>query len=104
MFDKIIVVADCGLNIIAEDDISSEFNLLRCIDHKIANCLTYVFKKTTKHVDDKKSVHFYQYLDEPNMIALYIFIDACKSLVAYFRKPNLQSKLSKTLKQNNATR
>jgi hypothetical protein len=59
VFDKIIVVADCGSNIIAEDGISSEFNLLGCIDHKIANCLTYVFNKTTKHVDGKKSVHFY---------------------------------------------
>ena len=38
------------------------------------------------------------------MAALYAFIDAYKSLVPYFTKSNLQSKLSKTLKQNNPTR
>ena len=104
VFDKITVVADCGLNIIAEDDISNEFNLLECIDHKIANSLTYVFNKTTKQVDGKKSKYFYQYLDEPNMTTLYALIDVCKSLVAYFKKSNLQSKLLKTLKQEYATR
>ena len=104
VFDKIIVVADCGSNIVAEDGISSEFNLLGCIDHKIANCLTYVFNKTTKQVDGMKNKPFYRYLDEPNMAILYSLMDACKSLVAYFKKSNLQSKLSKTLKQKNATR
>ena len=104
VFHKIIVVADCGSNIVAEDGISSEFNLLRCIDHKIANCLTYVLNKTTKHVDGKKNKYFYRYLDEPNMTTLYIFIDACRNLVAYFKKSKLQSKLLKTLKQKNATR
>ena len=48
VFDKIIVVADCGSNIVAEDGISNEFNLLRCIDHKITNCLTYILNKITK--------------------------------------------------------
>ena len=38
------------------------------------------------------------------MTALYALINAYKSLVAYFKKSNLQSKLSKTLKQENATR
>lgn len=51
MFDKITVVADCGSNIVAKDDISSEFDLLVCIDHKIVNCLNYVLNKTTKQVD-----------------------------------------------------
>ena len=104
VFDRITVVADCGSNIVAEDGISSEFDLLGCIDHKISNCLTYVLNKTTKQVDGKKSKPFYRYLDEPNMAALYTLIDACKSLVAYFKKSNLQSRLSKTLKQENATR
>ena len=104
VFDKITVVADGGSNIVAEDGISSEFDLLGCIDHKISNCLTYVLNKTTKQVDGKKSKHFYRYFDEPNMAALYTLIDACKTLVAYFKKSNLQSKLSKTLKQKNATR
>ena len=99
VFDKISVVADCGSNIVAKDGISSEFDLLGCIDHKISNCLTYVLNKTTKQVDGKKSKPFYRYQDEPNMAALYALIDACKSLVAYFKKSNLQSKLSKTLKQ-----
>ena len=38
------------------------------------------------------------------MAALYTLIDVCNNLVAYFKKSNLRSKLSKTLKQNNATR
>ena len=79
VFDKIFVVADCGSNIVAKDGISSEFDLLECIDHKITNCLTYLFNKTTKQVDGKKSKFFYQYLDEPNMAALYALIDASKS-------------------------
>ena len=99
VFNKINVVANCGSNIVAEDDISSEFDLLWCIDHKIANCLTYILNKITKYVNGKKSKHFYRYLGEPNMVALYALIDACKSLVAYFKKSNFQSKLSKTLKQ-----
>ena len=57
-----------------------------------------------KHVDNKKSRHFYRYLDEPNMAAVFALIDVCKSLVAYLKKLNLQSKLSKMLKQGNATR
>ena len=79
VFDKIFVVADCGSNIVAKDGISSEFDLLGCIDHKIANCLTYLFNKTTKQVDGKKSKFFYQYLDKPNMAALYALIDASKN-------------------------
>ena len=90
MFDKITVIADCGSNIVAEDGILSKFNLLGCIDHKIANCLTYVLNKTTKQVDGKKSKHFYRYLDEPNMAALYVLIYACKNLVAYLIKSNFQ--------------
>ena len=97
-FDKIIVVAKCGSNIVTEDDIFSKFNLLGCIDHKIAYCLTSVLNKIKKHVDGKKSKSFYRYLDEPNMTALYALIDACKSLVAYFKRSNFQSKLSKTSK------
>ena len=38
------------------------------------------------------------------MSDLYNLIDACKNLAAYLKKSNLQSKLSKTLKQENATR
>ena len=98
VFDKITLVVDCGLNIVAKDGISSEFDLLRCIDHKIANCLTYVFNKIMKHVDGKKSKYFYRYLDESNMAALYILIDTYRNLVAYLKKSNLQLKLSKTLK------
>lgn len=90
VFDKINVVANCGSNIVAEDGISSELDLLWCIDHKIANCLTYILNKTTKYVNGKKNKHFYRYLGEPNMTALYALIDACKSLVAYFKKSNLQ--------------
>ena len=78
-------MADCGSNIVAEDGILSKFDLLGCIDHKIVNCLTYVLNKTTKHVDGKKNKFFYRYLDEPNMTALYDFIDACKSLVTYLK-------------------
>ena len=89
VFDKIIVVADCESNIVAEDDISSEFDLWGYIDYKIANYLTYVFKKTMKHVDGKKNKFFYRYFDDPNMAALYALIDACKSLVAYLKKSNL---------------
>jgi hypothetical protein len=83
-FYKIIDVADCGSNIVAEHGISSEFDLLRCIDHRIAKCLTCVLNKTTKHVDGKNNKFFYQYLDEPNIAALYALIDAYKSLVYHF--------------------
>jgi hypothetical protein len=74
VFDKITVVADRGSNIVAEDDISSEFDLLKCIDHKIANCLSYVFTKTMKWVNDKKNMFSYRYLDESNMTALYFLL------------------------------
>ncbi|OAE22026.1 hypothetical protein AXG93_3719s1050 [Marchantia polymorpha subsp. ruderalis] len=89
MFDKITVVADCGSNIVTENGISSEFDLLGCIDHKITNCLTYVLKKTTKQVDGKKSKLFFRYLDEPNMTALYALVDACKSLVTSKDSPTI---------------
>lgn len=39
VFNKTIVVVDCGSNIVTEDNISSESDLLRCIDHKITNYL-----------------------------------------------------------------
>jgi hypothetical protein len=103
VFYKIIDVADCELNIVDEHDISSKLDLLGYIDHRIARCLTYIFNKTMKHVDGKKNKFFYRYLDELNIAAVYALIDAYKSLVAYFKKSNLESKLSKTLKQENAT-
>jgi len=38
------------------------------------------------------------------MLPLFMLIDACKKLVEYCKRANLQSQLSKTFKQENATR
>jgi hypothetical protein len=38
------------------------------------------------------------------MLPLFMLIDACKKLVEYCKCANLQSQLSKTLKQENASR
>ena len=59
VFDKITIVVDRGTNIVTEDGISSKFDLLGCNYHKISIFLTYVFNKTTKPVDGKKSKPLY---------------------------------------------
>ncbi len=38
------------------------------------------------------------------MLPLFMLIDACKKLVEYYKRANMQSQFSKTLKQENATR
>ena len=52
----------------------------------------------------KRSKPFYKYENAGASLCTPIFhlIDACKKLVEYFRRSNLQSKLSKTLKQENS--
>lgn len=75
LFDTIIVVTDCVSNIVDEDDISSKFDLLECIDHKIVDCVIYIFNKTRRKINRKKNKPFQQYLDESNMSTLYTLID-----------------------------
>jgi hypothetical protein len=50
--------------------------------------------KTTKMENGVKSKPFYRYKDVQHML-----IDACKKLVEYCKRKNLQSQLSKMLKQ-----
>ncbi|GBG82408.1 hypothetical protein CBR_g34784 [Chara braunii] len=75
---------------------------MACSDHKIATVLTTVFNKTTITTDGVRSAPFYKY----HKYAPHLFemIDNSKELVRYFKQANLQNYLSKTLKQENATR
>jgi len=66
--------------------------------------LTTIVNKTTKMENGVKSKPFYRYKDIQHMLPLFMLINTCKKLVEYCKCANLQSQLSKTLKQENATR
>ncbi|XP_020686093.1 uncharacterized protein LOC110102210 [Dendrobium catenatum] len=51
-----------------------------------------------------QSKPFYRYQHGPYTADLFEMIDSSKKLVEYFKRLNLQSKLTKTLKQENVTR
>jgi hypothetical protein len=104
VFQNIIVVSDSGSNCCAANGIPSEFAWQACLDHRLATTLTTVINKHVKQKDGQKLKAKYKYINTPHMNELYEMIDDCKELVAYFKKSNLQCKLSNTLKQENATR
>ncbi len=104
MYQQIIVVSDSGSNCCGANGIPSAFYWLACLDHKLATVLTTVVNKTTKMENGVRSKPFYWYKDVQHMMSLFMLIDACKKLVEYSKRANLQSQLSKTLKQENATR
>ncbi len=104
MYQQIIVVSDSGSNCYGVNGISSAFYWLACLDHKLVTVLTIVVNKTTKMENGVRSKPFYQYKDVQHMLPLFMPIDTCKKLVEYCKCANLQSQLSKTLKQENATR
>ena len=97
-FEQIIVVSDSGSNCCGADGIPSEFPWLACLDHKLSTCLTTLLNKTTKMQHGKRSKPFYKYENAGASMCTPIFhlIDACKKLLEYFRRSNLQSKLSKS--------
>lgn len=111
-FEQIVVVTDSGSNCSAENGLRSRFDWIPCLDHKLATCLSTVLNKTTTTRNGKRSQPFYRYETDgeqedgssASTIPIYHLIEACKKLVEYFRRSNLQSKLTKTLKQENATR
>jgi len=104
MYQQIIVVSDSGSNCCGANGIPSAFYWLACLDHKLVTMLTTIVNKTTKMENGVKSKPFYRYKDIQHMLPLFMLIDACKKLVEYCKCANLQSQLSKTLKQENATR
>jgi hypothetical protein len=104
MYQQIIVVSDSGSNCCGANGIPLAFYWLACLNHKLATVLTIVVNKTTKMEDGVRSKSFYRYKDVQHMLLLFMLIDACKKLVEYCKCANLQSQLSKTLKQENATR
>jgi hypothetical protein len=104
MYQQIIVVLDSGSNCCGTNGILSVFYWLACFDHKVAIVLTTIVNKTTKMENGVMSKPFYRYKDVQHMLLLFMLIDACKKLVEYYKRANLQSQLSKTLKQENATR
>jgi hypothetical protein len=106
-FDQIVVVSDSGSNCCGADGIPSEFPWLACLDHNLSTCLTTVLNKTTKMENGKRSKPFYRYENAVGAsicTPVFHLIEASKKLVEYFRRSNLQSKLTKTLKQENMTR
>jgi hypothetical protein len=104
MYQQIIVVLDSGLNCYGANGIPSAFYWLAYLDHNLATVLTTVVNKTTKMENGVRSKPFYRYKDVQRMLPLFMLIDACKKLVEYCKCANLQSQLSKTLKQENAIR
>jgi hypothetical protein len=104
MYQQIIMVSDSSLNCCGANGIPSAFYWLAYFDHKLAAVLTTVVNKTTKMENGIRSKPFYRYKDVQHMLPLFMLIDACKKLVEYCKCVNLQSQLSKTLKQENVTR
>jgi hypothetical protein len=109
--EQIVVVSDSGSNCCGADGIPSQFPWLACLDHKLSTCLTTVLNKTTKTVNGKRGQPFYRYQSDGQIggartctTPIYHLIEGSKKLVEYFRRSNLQSKLTKTLKQENMTR
>jgi len=104
MYQNIIVVSNSASNFCGVNGIPSTFYWLACLNHKLATVLTTIVNKTTKMENGVRSKPFYRYKDVPHMLPLFMLIDVCKKLVEYCKRANLQSQLSKTLKQENATR
>jgi hypothetical protein len=104
MYQQIIVVLDSASNYCGINGIPSAFYWLACLDHKLATVLTTIVNKMTKMENGVRSKPFYRYKDVQHMLLLFMLIDTCKKLVEYSKRANLQSQLSKTLKQENATR
>jgi hypothetical protein len=104
MYQQIIVVSDNGSNCCGANGIPSAFYWLACLNHKLATVLMTVMNKMTKMENGVRSKPFYRYKDVQHMLPLFMLIDMCKKLVEYCKRANLQSQLSKTLKQENATR
>jgi hypothetical protein len=104
MYQQIIVVSDSGSNCCGANGIPSVFYWLDSFDHKLATVLMTVVNKTTKIENGVRSKPFYWYKDVQHMLPLFMLINVCKKLVEYYKRANLQSQLSKTLKQENATR
>jgi hypothetical protein len=103
-YDNITVVSDSGSNCCSADGIPSLFEWLACMNHKIATVLSTVVNKTTTTNTGVKSKPFYRHANIPDMADLFQIIDTAKKLVEWFKRTNLQSLLSQTLKQENATR
>ena len=99
---QFIVVSDSGSNCSGADGVRSLYDWHPCCDHKIATILTTVLNKTTVMCKGVRSAPFYKYHD--HALEIYTLIDAVKGLVTFFKQTNLQSKLTKTLKQENVTR
>ncbi|XP_078462084.1 E3 SUMO-protein ligase ZBED1-like [Lampetra planeri] len=100
---KCFVVSDDGSsNMSAENGVrSSCYGWGPCLDHKLASVLTTVLSKTTETVNGVQSLPFYPNYDCAK--DLFDLIDDCKALVAFFKQAKLQCKLTKSLKQENAT-
>jgi len=104
MYQQIIVVSDIGSNCCGANGIPSAFYWLTCFDHKLATVLMTVVNKTTKMENGVRSKPFYRYKNVQHMLPLFMLINACKKLVEYCKRANLQSQFSKTLKKENAIR
>ncbi len=53
--------------------------------------LTTIVNKTTKMENGIRSKPFYRYKEVQDMLPLFMLIDACKKLVEYCKRANLQS-------------
>jgi len=91
MYQNIIVILDNASNCCGVNGISSPFYWLACLDHKLATVLTTTVNKTTKMENGVRSKPFYRYTDVPHMLSLFMLIHACKKLVEYCKRANLQS-------------
>jgi hypothetical protein len=91
MYQQIIVVSDNVSNCCGVNGIPSAFYWFACFDHKLATVLTTIVNKTTKMENGVRSKPFYRYKDVQHMLLLFMLIDACKKLVEYYKRANLQS-------------
>jgi hypothetical protein len=100
--DETVLVTDDGPGNTGQQGIETLFTRICCADHKLGTIITTVLNKTTSQTDGHTSKPFYRYQDD--LPTILLMIDGCKSLVQYFNQANLQHKLPKTLKKENATR
>jgi hAT family C-terminal dimerisation region/Hermes transposase DNA-binding domain len=102
-YGQIHVISDSGSNCCSAD-FPSMFIWFPCLDHKLATVLTTVVNKTTTQKNGIKSGPHNWHANHPHMADIFNLIDSVKKLVEWFKRSNMQCKLEKTLKQENATR
>jgi hypothetical protein len=74
------------------------------MDYRLSTCLTDVLTKKAVTVCGFRQPASYKFIEIPDLTEHFSLIGACKSLVEYFKRSNLQAEIKTMLKQENATR